>query len=248
MGLLNYPGLPGSWRGEHVHVARIEGPTAVLGDIHGRLDLLVRLLPLLGRRRLLVVGDVGDRGPDTRGVLDLLAERRALGVMGNHDLWLAAWAAGEGFDRLALSPHMGGIATLASYGLRPDQAEGGAGVVPAAHRDWLLRLHVAIELEVDGQRYWLTHGGVPNDLDLGPVALDRVVPLLAVTRAADLMWRANDPLCMVPLDRPIIMGHRRVDAPLDTGDVIAIDTGAADPHDGRLTALLLPERKFLTVE
>jgi hypothetical protein len=51
---------------------------------------------------------------------------------------------------------------------------------------------------------------------------------------------------MLPVDRPIVMGHRQVREPLDTGEVIAIDTGAGEP-DGRLTALLLPERRFLTL-
>ena len=44
------------------------------------------------------------------------------------------------------------------------------------------------------------------------------------------------------------MGHAPRDEPLDTGDVIAIDTGAGTRDGGgRLTALLLPERKFVTV-
>lgn len=40
-------------------------PVAVLGDLHGRSDLLDRILPRLGDRQL-VVGDVIDRGPSTR--------------------------------------------------------------------------------------------------------------------------------------------------------------------------------------
>jgi hypothetical protein len=179
-------------------------------------------------------------------VIDALVSRGALGVLGNHDLWLAAGAAGEGFDRLALAPGMGGAATLASYGVPPTRAEGGHDAVPHAHTAWLLGLHVAIDLEVCGARFWLLHGGIPNDLDLRGLTPAEVVPWLARTRPADLMWRANDPETMLPVDRPIVMGHRQVRAPLDTGEVIAIDTGAGEP-DGRLTALLLPERRFLTL-
>lgn len=112
---LDYPGLPRAWRGEHVRAVDLPGPVAVIGDIHGRRDLLDALLARLGDMPIICVGDVCDRGPDTRGVLDRLIERRALGVFGNHDLWLAAWASGEGFDRLALG--IGGAATLASYGV-----------------------------------------------------------------------------------------------------------------------------------
>ena len=61
---------------------------AVIGDIHGRADKLASLLALIGDRPILTTGDHGDRGPDTRKVLDQLVSRRAHGVIGNHDLWL----------------------------------------------------------------------------------------------------------------------------------------------------------------
>lgn len=59
--------------------------------------------------------------------------------------------------------------------------------------------------------------------------------------AHDLLWGANDPEAMLPLDRPVIMGHQPRQAPLDTSEVIAIDTGAGTLEGGRLTAVLLPE-------
>ena len=46
----------------------------------------------------------------------------------------------------------------------------------------------------------------------------------------------------------MIMGHVALNDPLDTGDVLAIDTGAgALGRHGRLTAVVLPQRKFVTV-
>ena len=241
---LDYPGLPRAWRGEHVRTIDLAGPVAVIGDIHGRRDLLDALLARLGDMPIICVGDVCDRGPDTRGVLDRLIERRALGVFGNHDLWLAAWAAGEGFDQLALG--IGGAATLASYGVTPDEAPSRADAVPAAHRDWLLELAVTIDLTVGGTRWWIVHAGIPADIDFAGMTLDEIVPTLARQRTADLLWRANDPDGMVPLGRPLVMGHQPRRAPLDTSDVIAIDTGAGKPG-GRLTAIVLPDRRFVTV-
>lgn len=141
----------------------LPGPVAVIGDIHGQRDLLDALLARLGDMPIISVGDVCDRGPDTRGVVDSLVARQALGVFGNHDLWLAAWAAGEGFDRLALG--IGGAATLASYGVTPDQAPSRSGAVPAAHRDWLLGLAIAIDLTVAGTRWWVVHAGIPSDVE-----------------------------------------------------------------------------------
>lgn len=48
----------------------LDGPVAVIGDIHGSDDLLGRLLPELGDLPVLVTGDVCDRGPDTREAID----------------------------------------------------------------------------------------------------------------------------------------------------------------------------------
>ena len=65
-----------------------------VGDIQGCREPLERLLAACsfarGRDRLLPVGDLVNKGPDSEGVLDLLVELDAEPVLGNHDLsWLA---------------------------------------------------------------------------------------------------------------------------------------------------------------
>lgn len=234
-------GLPRAWSG--VPVARVDlERAAVVGDVHGRWDLLEALLERLGDVPLVTVGDVGDRGLDTRGVLERLVERDAVGVLGNHDLWLAAWAAGEGIAPIA--PGMGATPTLHSYGVSPVGAERRGGSVSAAHRDWLLSLPVALDLTVAGQPWWVVHAGVPapGTEELPP---EQVVPTLARERPLDLIWPKHEPEGAPRLDRPVVCGHRPRREPLDLGHVVAIDTGAG--HGGRLTALLLPERTFVTV-
>ena len=98
-----------------VDVIEARGPVAVIGDIHGRADLLERLLRQLGRMPIFVVGDVNDRGPDTCGVIELLLKRGAGGVRGNHEDWLCQFVDGRGFDSMALNPMFGGAATLKSW-------------------------------------------------------------------------------------------------------------------------------------
>lgn len=228
----------------------IAHPTAVLGDIHGRLDLLDRLLPQLNKRQIVVIGDVIDRGPDTRTVIDRLIERAAVGVLGNHEEWFLAWLHGEGLDDWAIKPKMGGLATLRSYGATGDTRsalEPQTWCVPEAHRRFLESLALVGDLEVMGQSYWLVHAGIPTHVSLAGVPFDHVVPHLAEKHAHHLLWGSNDPEAMLPLDRPVIMGHQPRESPLDTGDVIAIDTGAGTLDGGRLTALLLPEKTFVTV-
>jgi len=234
-----------------IEVAAYAQPVAVIGDIHGCAPLLRLLLSRLPPEMpVLVVGDMCDRGPDSRGVVELLAERGARGVIGNHDLWLRAWASGEGFDSFALHPAMGGLATLASYGV---EARGAGAIeaeswrVPARHREWLRSLAVALDLEVMGERYWLVHAGVPTTDSFAGLRVAEVVPHLAREKPASLLWPKTEPGDMLPLDRTVVMGHVPLRRPLDTGAVLAIDTGAGTLPGGRLTAVILPERRFVTV-
>ena len=95
------------------------GPVDVVGDVHGELDALTALLARLGYdehgahpggRRLVFVGDLCDRGPDSPGVLRLVqrlvAEGRAHATLGNHELNLLRgerkhgnhWFYGQAFD------------------------------------------------------------------------------------------------------------------------------------------------------
>ncbi|MGC6487617.1 MAG: metallophosphoesterase [Planctomycetota bacterium] len=64
-----------------------------VGDVQGCRAPLERLLEAvgfaLGEDRLVPVGDLVNKGPDSDGVLDLLMELDAQPVLGNHDLsWL----------------------------------------------------------------------------------------------------------------------------------------------------------------
>lgn len=77
----------------------LPGPLDIVGDVHGELAALHALLNRLGygsdgshpdRRRLVFVGDLCDRGPDSPGVIryvaGLVAMGRAQCVLGNHEL------------------------------------------------------------------------------------------------------------------------------------------------------------------
>lgn len=77
-----------------------EGPIDVVGDVHGEIDALRDLLTHLGythggrehpaHRRLVFVGDLCDRGPDSPAVVQLVSELVTAGVaqciVGNHEL------------------------------------------------------------------------------------------------------------------------------------------------------------------
>lgn len=70
----------------------------VLGDVHGCIDELNNLLKLVSYRpsdRLVFVGDLVDRGPDSAGVVRRVRELGAECVMGNHDEWYVRCARHE---------------------------------------------------------------------------------------------------------------------------------------------------------
>ncbi|HEX8644460.1 MAG TPA: metallophosphoesterase [Allosphingosinicella sp.] len=130
-----------------------------VGDVHGRLDLLDRLLARIEadnrsrpRRRTFVVflGDLIDRGPASAGVVELLRSWQPDGIepvylAGNHEeVMLNVLAGQEGILPSWLK--FGGAECLASYGLdvealkRLDEPAAIARIraaVPREHRDFV---------------------------------------------------------------------------------------------------------------
>ena len=97
----------------------------VIGDVHGRIDLLDALMDRLGTEtRTVLVGDYVDRGPDSAAVLtrarDLAPEPggRHEALLGNHEVMLLEFIddpAGRGTRWL----RFGGEDTLRSFGVEP---------------------------------------------------------------------------------------------------------------------------------
>src|SRR4051812_46533620 len=100
-----------------------------IGDIHGRRDLLDRLLVMIdkddaargsARTELIFLGDLVDRGPDSFGVVDRLMALRGTRpvrfLMGNHEEMFLRAAAGD-LRALRFLVRIGGRETLLSYGI-----------------------------------------------------------------------------------------------------------------------------------
>jgi serine/threonine protein phosphatase 1 len=133
--------------------------TFVIGDVHGCAATLRRLVeellrPLPGDR-IYLLGDLIDRGPDSRGVLDFIFELRERGlsvesVRGNHEeMFLQA----DDDHLLELWGANGGLATLASF--RAD----GPGDIPRRYRDFLDSLPLYILLD----DFFIVHAGLNFD-------------------------------------------------------------------------------------
>src|SRR5438067_6128972 len=115
----------------------------VIGDIHGRSDLLDQILEVIyrdiekhGRRESLTItlGDYIDRGPDSRGVLERLARNpfpgRYLALRGNHEVLFESFL--RDGSHADIWRQFGGLETLTSYGVPVSEMMVGKGIQEAA--------------------------------------------------------------------------------------------------------------------
>jgi len=216
---------------------RPDGVVYVVGDIHGRRDLLDRALALVAADRpglLVLVGDYIDRGPDSCGVLERLRGLPgAVCLRGNHEAMLLEFLD----DPKAYGPRWlrnGGDATLASFGLATGRAEGPALV---ALRD-ALRAAMGAELET-----WLRARPLiwqSGNLVVVHGAADPALPIDEQTEQV-LLWGHPAFLRQARADGLwVAHGHTIVEKPYFGNSRIAVDTGAC--FTGRLTvAVIEPE-------
>jgi serine/threonine protein phosphatase 1 len=115
--------------------------TAFIGDVHGEVHALEDLLRIVlpKSRRLVLLGDLVNRGPASKGVLDLLVQLRDCGAIdvvllaGNHDEAFADVLKDSARENEFL--RMGGAATIQSYVMPPyrDVFAQLRDAVPASH-------------------------------------------------------------------------------------------------------------------
>jgi len=209
--------------------------TCVIGDIHGCHTSLLNLLDQVGHRAdtLVFLGDYVDRGPDSKAVVSTVLSlrsrrRRVVPLMGNHDFLFHQYLMG---DDNPLFLQMGGIQTLASYGIPPSTTrEKRAQLVPADHLAFLRSLPLFWE---DRHAIYVHAGLQPNRH-------------LSQQTAQWCLW-ARDSFLASSHDfgKPVVFGHTVFTEPHFAANKIGIDTGAV--YGGRLTALLLPEREVVSV-
>jgi hypothetical protein len=113
--------------------------TVIVGDVHGclaELDALLAAVGLSPHDRLVLVGDLVARGPDSGGVVKRLRELGARSVRGNHEERLLASLRGERpfaakHEEAARALDDGDVAWLAALPLSIDLPEHDARVIHA---------------------------------------------------------------------------------------------------------------------
>lgn len=199
--------------------------TYVVGDIHGCLAPLDRLLAKFAPRpedEVVFVGDYIDRGPQSREVVDRLLglPHRCIFLMGNHERMLLDFLAGEDEE---LYLENGGRATLESYGGNPDG-------IPASHLAFFHNLRPMYETS----DYLIVHAGI------------RPLTPLAEQSIHDMIWIRQEFFKFLgKYPKPVIFGHTPLRQVLMADDRIGIDTGCV--YGGKLTCLKLPKREIIQV-
>ena len=219
-----------------------------IGDIHGRLDLLDRMISAIARDAAqhggdsltITLGDYVDRGPKSRGVIERLLANPFPGayvaLKGNHEALLESFLAEPQTGQHWW--HLGGLETMKSFGVR---AGGGRDFEPAAAelRAALTPQHMkffsSLKMSLTAGRYFLCHAGVRPG-----VALER-------QSDEDLLWIRDEFLdSEADFGKIVVHGHTPVVEPQVRPNRINIDTGAF--VTGRLTCVVLEgvSHRFIT--
>ncbi len=217
-----------------------------IGDMHARNALLPALDSAsprdLERARpdgsvtVIYLGDYVDRGPESRRVIDHLANlppgpiRRCF-LIGNHDYWFRSFMTGGKPAHAWLQS--GADATMMSYGVPPLPMYSGADAV-AAHRQELVasvpaahhRFLRDLQSNVQVGDFLFVHAGIRPG-----VPVDLQDPTDYVTIREPFLSDSSD------LGVVVVHGHTVVDVPVVRGNRIGIDTGAC--WTGHLTAAVL---------
>ena len=222
--------------------------TYAIGDIHGHLDLLRGVHDLIagdmaqhGAGQIVHIGDLVDRGPDSRGVVGYLRQGVAAGqdwvvLKGNHDRLFTMFmddptASDPGLrsDYSWLHPKLGGGETLRSYGV----ANASDRPVAKVHAEALAAVDPEDLAFLASRPAWyraggaiFVHAGVRPGIPIEKQSED------------DLVWIRKGFLDHDgPFEALIVHGHTAIDVPTHYGNRVNIDSSAA--YGGPLSAIVI---------
>lgn len=207
-----------------------------IGDIHGcraSLDALFNKLVDYKDRTFIFIGDYIDRGPDSKGVVDLLLElQKSLDIIflrGNHEQMLLD---AIDHDKRMLWLSNGGKETLKSYGASALEMN-----FPEAH----MRFYRDTRMFYNANDYFFVHAGLRPDKTITESTQNE-------QDTQEMLWeRSHLNALETKWEKPVVFGHTPRPHPIQKEKMIGIDTGCV--YDklgyGKLTAALLPEEEFI---
>jgi len=198
--------------------------TIVIGDVHGcaaELRDLLRAARATPADRLISVGDLICKGPDSRGVMEWAMSAPNLEVvLGNHELrFLNCW-------------RRGAIPDVKPFDLETHRQLGDL------YGD-AMRFASRWPLTIEGEGFLVVHAGFDPRR---PLARQSDVALTNLRRLKDTEepWYER-----YEGDALVVFGHWASPKPVVRRNAIGLDTGCV--YGGALTALILPERRLVSV-
>ena len=203
---------------------------AIIGDIHGCYEELIILLDKLpkGVERIYSVGDLIDRGQDSKAVVQECINRDIICVKGNHEDMFIDYIAKRGkYDR-GLFEINGGIATLESYSNGDKLID-----IPDSHLEFMLNMPDYIETD----DFILSHAGIVSHIE-------KTFRDCSERSKQELIWdrtnKSNN------LGKIQVFGHTPVQEVQIKQSAINIDTGCFAGN--KLSALILPDIEIIDVK
>lgn len=209
-----------------------QGRDFIVGDLHGYYQQLTLALEEVGfnplQDRLLSVGDLVDRGPDSEACLQLLNQPWFFAVQGNHERFLLHAVAGDEAVMQTWLQNGGRWSSLYSQ----DELEALLLLIEQ-------KMPLALEVSVEGKKLGIIHAEVPEDnwQNLQNWRGDITKELLEVVTTRRQRIRNQLQLSVANID-VVACGHTLVEKPLRLGNVHCLETGVCAPQLGGYLTLI----------
>jgi hypothetical protein len=210
--------------------------TVVIGDVHGCIDELEQLLVAVAydpADRLIFVGDLVAKGPDSQAVVQRVRELGAECVRGNHDhgVLRCAHALRDGTPLDKAKPaHL----RVASSLTEADVA-------------YLERIPLYLDLPDLG--VWIVHAGVAQGVALPDQNETDLMTMRSVRPDGSISSKLREGVPWASIyagPSHVVFGHDAVSGLQQYPFATGLDTGCV--YGRKLTALLLPERRLVQVQ
>ncbi|HEX5749479.1 MAG TPA: metallophosphoesterase [Archangium sp.] len=208
--------------------------TLFIGDVHGCAEELDALLHACGHRRgdrVVLVGDLVAKGPDSAGVVRRARERGFLAVRGNHDEHVLRWRAGKMPEGKKLKrEHRQVLDTLEDA-------------------DWAYLESLPVHRHFPELNVRVVHGGLVPGVPLEAQKPELMLNLRSITPEGEPSKKMDAGVPWASLWKGpelVIFGHDALRGVQRHPYAIGLDSGCVYGHE--LTAYVLPEARFYSVK
>lgn len=202
--------------------------TIIIGDVHGCADELQSLTKACGYQRgdrLVMVGDLVAKGPDSQGVVQYLRELGASSVRGNHDEHVLRYRRGE-----PMKKHHEQVAKTLT------------------EADWGYLQRMPLYLELTELDVIVVHAGLMPKVPLVQQRPEDLIVMRSIDEQGKPTKRVDGGVPWASLwegPRHAVFGHDAIRGLQQWPKATGLDTGCV--YGRKLTALVLPEHRLVSV-